>query len=168
MFWFVPSSGVSPPLLSVLPPFLLCPLEGANFRSILDKAVQADQVVKERYSTHCEMIALLCKPENELTAAIPSANPTKTLQGSEVCTPLTRGSHDLVMGLLQHERRFQQHASLAGAVSCVRPQFSVNSSKPTLTRAKTLCREASKVSIRNTARDSSPNVVKDHVRLDLR
>eukprot|EP00064_Thunnus_orientalis_P016195 superscaffoldBa00003158_g16258 len=57
--------------------------EGANFRNILDKAVQADQVVKERYSTHCDMITLLCKPENELNAAIPSANPTKTLQGSE-------------------------------------------------------------------------------------
>lgn len=63
------------------------PTEGANFRNILDKAVQADQVVKERYSTHCDMIALLCKPENELNAAIPSANPTKTLQGSEVCLP---------------------------------------------------------------------------------
>ncbi|CAJ1084035.1 programmed cell death 6-interacting protein isoform X2 [Xyrichtys novacula] len=62
--------------------------EGANFRNVLDKAVQADQVVKDRYNTHCEMIALLCKPENELNAAIPSANPTKTLQGSEVVNVL--------------------------------------------------------------------------------
>ncbi|XP_030597155.1 programmed cell death 6-interacting protein isoform X1 [Archocentrus centrarchus] len=62
--------------------------EGANFRNILDKAVQADQVVRDRYSTHCDMIALLCKPENELNAAIPSANPTKTLQGSEVVNVL--------------------------------------------------------------------------------
>uniref|UniRef100_A0A672LSA4 Programmed cell death 6-interacting protein n=1 Tax=Sinocyclocheilus grahami TaxID=75366 RepID=A0A672LSA4_SINGR len=62
--------------------------EGNNFRSVLDKAVQADQVVKERYTTHCEMIALLCKPENELSAAIPSANPAKTLQGSEVVNVL--------------------------------------------------------------------------------
>ncbi len=46
--------------------------------------MQADQVVRERYTAHCEMIALLCKPENELSAAIPSANPAKTLQGSEV------------------------------------------------------------------------------------
>ncbi|KAJ8273020.1 hypothetical protein GJAV_G00096480 [Gymnothorax javanicus] len=58
--------------------------EGANFRTFLDKAMQADQVVKERYNTHREMIALLCKPEDELSTAIPSANPTKTLQGSEV------------------------------------------------------------------------------------
>ncbi|XP_061110604.1 programmed cell death 6-interacting protein isoform X2 [Conger conger] len=58
--------------------------EGGNFRSFMDKAAQADQVVKERYSSNCEMIALLCKPEAELTAAIPSANPAKTLQGSEV------------------------------------------------------------------------------------
>uniref|UniRef100_A0A8C1TM11 Programmed cell death 6-interacting protein n=1 Tax=Cyprinus carpio TaxID=7962 RepID=A0A8C1TM11_CYPCA len=62
--------------------------EGNNFRSVLDKAVQADQVVKERYTAHCEMIALLCKPENELSAAIPSANPAKTLQGSEVVNVL--------------------------------------------------------------------------------
>uniref|UniRef100_A0A1A8LDA0 Programmed cell death 6-interacting protein n=1 Tax=Nothobranchius pienaari TaxID=704102 RepID=A0A1A8LDA0_9TELE len=62
--------------------------EGSNFRNILDKAVQADQVVRDRYNTQCDMIALLCKPENELTAAIPSANPTKTLQGSEVVNVL--------------------------------------------------------------------------------
>ncbi|XP_077362543.1 programmed cell death 6-interacting protein isoform X2 [Festucalex cinctus] len=58
--------------------------EGANFRNILDKAVQADQVVKDRYNAHCDMIALLCKPESELNAALPSANPAKTLQGSAV------------------------------------------------------------------------------------
>ncbi|XP_076157526.1 programmed cell death 6-interacting protein isoform X2 [Alosa pseudoharengus] len=62
--------------------------EGANFSSVLDKAVSADQVVRERFNTHCEMIALLCRPENELNAAIPSANPTKTLQGSEVVSVL--------------------------------------------------------------------------------
>uniref|UniRef100_A0AAR2KNA2 BRO1 domain-containing protein n=1 Tax=Pygocentrus nattereri TaxID=42514 RepID=A0AAR2KNA2_PYGNA len=62
--------------------------EGGNFRSVLDKAVQADQVVRDRYNSHCEMIALLCKPENELCSAIPSANPAKTLQGSEVVNVL--------------------------------------------------------------------------------
>ncbi|XP_038665795.1 programmed cell death 6-interacting protein isoform X3 [Scyliorhinus canicula] len=58
--------------------------EGANFRTTLDRAVQADKVVRERYATHREVIALLCKPEAELNAAIPSGNPTKSLQGSEV------------------------------------------------------------------------------------
>ncbi|XP_038144667.1 programmed cell death 6-interacting protein isoform X1 [Cyprinodon tularosa] len=62
--------------------------EGNNFRNILDKAVQADQVVRDRYNAQCDMIALLCKPQNELNAAIPSANPTKTLQGSEVVNVL--------------------------------------------------------------------------------
>ncbi|MGH0119340.1 UNVERIFIED_CONTAM: hypothetical protein FKN15_002143 [Acipenser sinensis] len=57
--------------------------EGGNLCKFLDQAVQADKVVKERYSTHRDMIALLCKPEAELNAAIPSANPAKTLQGSE-------------------------------------------------------------------------------------
>ncbi|XP_074844296.1 programmed cell death 6-interacting protein isoform X2 [Carettochelys insculpta] len=58
--------------------------EGANFSNILDKAIQADGQVKERYQTHRDTIALLCKPEAELNAAIPSANPAKTMQGSEV------------------------------------------------------------------------------------
>ncbi|XP_014843169.1 PREDICTED: programmed cell death 6-interacting protein isoform X1 [Poecilia mexicana] len=62
--------------------------EGTNFRNVLDKAVQADQVVRDRYNAQCDMIALLCKPENELNAAIPSANPTRTLQGSEVVNVL--------------------------------------------------------------------------------
>ncbi|XP_048386174.1 programmed cell death 6-interacting protein isoform X3 [Stegostoma tigrinum] len=58
--------------------------EGANFRTTLDRAAQADKVVKERYAANSEIIALLCKPEAELNAAIPSGNPTKSLQGSEV------------------------------------------------------------------------------------
>ncbi|XP_028673371.1 programmed cell death 6-interacting protein isoform X1 [Erpetoichthys calabaricus] len=58
--------------------------EGGNFRNLLDQAVQADKVVKECFAGHSEMISVLCKPEAELSAAIPSANPTKTLQGSEV------------------------------------------------------------------------------------
>lgn len=60
------------------------PAEGNNFRAVLDKAVQADGQVKERYQSHRDTIALLCKPEPELNAAIPSANPAKTMQGSEV------------------------------------------------------------------------------------
>ncbi|KAM5279744.1 programmed cell death 6-interacting protein isoform 1-T1 [Ctenodactylus gundi] len=62
--------------------------EGTNFRAVLDKAVQADGQVKERYHSHRDTIALLCKPEPELNAAIPSANPAKTLQGSEVVNVL--------------------------------------------------------------------------------
>ncbi|XP_067888358.1 programmed cell death 6-interacting protein isoform X2 [Heterodontus francisci] len=58
--------------------------EGGNFRMTLDRAIQADKVVKERYAAHSDIIALLCKPEAELNAAIPSGNPTKSLQGSEV------------------------------------------------------------------------------------
>ncbi|XP_010980349.3 programmed cell death 6-interacting protein isoform X2 [Camelus dromedarius] len=62
--------------------------EGSNFRTVLDKAVQADGQVKERYQAHRDTIALLCKPEPELNAAIPSANPAKTMQGSEVVNVL--------------------------------------------------------------------------------
>uniref|UniRef100_A0A4W3IXL1 Programmed cell death 6 interacting protein n=1 Tax=Callorhinchus milii TaxID=7868 RepID=A0A4W3IXL1_CALMI len=62
--------------------------EGGNFRNFLDKAGQADNVVRERYSTHRDAIALLCHPENELNAAIPSGNPANSLQGTEVITIL--------------------------------------------------------------------------------
>uniref|UniRef100_A0A8D1GMS2 Programmed cell death 6-interacting protein n=1 Tax=Sus scrofa TaxID=9823 RepID=A0A8D1GMS2_PIG len=62
--------------------------EGTNFRTVLDKAVHADGQVKDRYQAHRDTIALLCKPEPELNAAIPSANPAKTMQGSEVVSVL--------------------------------------------------------------------------------
>nr|XP_033786238.1 programmed cell death 6-interacting protein isoform X2 [Geotrypetes seraphini] len=58
--------------------------EGTNFCTILDKAVSADAVVKQNYQMHHETLVLLCKPEAELNAAIPSANPANTMQGSEV------------------------------------------------------------------------------------
>ncbi|XP_004635316.1 programmed cell death 6-interacting protein isoform X1 [Octodon degus] len=62
--------------------------EGTNYTTVLDKAVQADGLVKERYQSHRDTISLLCKPEPELNAAIPSANPAKTMQGSEVVNVL--------------------------------------------------------------------------------
>lgn len=106
-------AGIHPPLvlprwssfichlvLLILPPTLFRLPEGGNFRNILDKAVQADQVVRDRYNAQCDMIALLCKPENELNAAIPSANPTRTLQGSEVCPSPLRFKRPFLLFLL--------------------------------------------------------------------
>uniref|UniRef100_A0A8C6T8E1 Programmed cell death 6 interacting protein n=1 Tax=Neogobius melanostomus TaxID=47308 RepID=A0A8C6T8E1_9GOBI len=92
--------------------------EGANYRNVLDKAVQADHVVRDRFNTHCEMIALLCKPENELNAAIPSANPTKTLQGSEVVNVL----HSL---LAQLEDVKKERETLEGEIKAVTFDMSV-------------------------------------------
>lgn len=63
-------------------------VEGSNLSNVLDKAIHADAVVKERYQSQREAIATLCKPEAELNAAIPSANPAKTMQGSEVVNTL--------------------------------------------------------------------------------
>lgn len=62
--------------------------EGGNLRNILDKAITADAVVKERYQSQREAIAILCKGEAELNASIPSANPAKTMQGSDVVSTL--------------------------------------------------------------------------------
>ncbi|XP_029370548.1 programmed cell death 6-interacting protein isoform X3 [Echeneis naucrates] len=86
--------------------------EGTNFRNVLDKAVHADQVVRDRYGTHCDMIALLCKPEDELNAAIPSANPTKTLQGSEVVNVLRSQLNQL-------DEMKKERESLEGEVKAV-------------------------------------------------
>ena len=55
--------------------------------------MQADKQVKERYQSHRDTISLLCKPEAELNAAIPSANPAKTMQGSEVRSKSISQSH---------------------------------------------------------------------------
>lgn len=62
--------------------------EGTNFCNVLDKAIGADAVVKEHYLSHREAISILCKPEAQLNASIPSANPAKTMQGSEVVNTL--------------------------------------------------------------------------------
>lgn len=62
--------------------------EGDKCCAMLDQAVHADKTVRERYAAARDTIALLCKPEAELSATIPSANPAKTLQGSEVVTVL--------------------------------------------------------------------------------
>ncbi|XP_039676242.1 programmed cell death 6-interacting protein isoform X1 [Perca fluviatilis] len=86
--------------------------EGANLSNILDKAVQADQVVRDRYNTHCEMITLLCKPENELNAAIPSANPTKTLQAREVVNVLRSQ-------LVQLDEMKKERETLEGEIKAV-------------------------------------------------
>ncbi|XP_031178987.1 programmed cell death 6-interacting protein isoform X2 [Sander lucioperca] len=86
--------------------------EGANLSNILDKAVQADQVVRDRYNTHCDMITLLCKPENELNAAIPSANPTKTLQGSEIVNVLRSQ-------LVQLDEMKKERETLEGEIKAV-------------------------------------------------
>ncbi|XP_054462448.1 programmed cell death 6-interacting protein isoform X2 [Anoplopoma fimbria] len=93
--------------------------EGASFRNILDKAVQADQVVRDRYTTHCDMIALLCKPENELNAAIPSANPTKTLQGSEVVNVLRSQ-------LAQLDEMKKERETLEGEIKAVTFDMSIS------------------------------------------
>uniref|UniRef100_A0A8C7Y0J9 Programmed cell death 6-interacting protein n=1 Tax=Oryzias sinensis TaxID=183150 RepID=A0A8C7Y0J9_9TELE len=93
-------------------------IEGTNFRNVLDKAVQADQVVRDRYNAHCDMIALLCKPPSELSAAIPSANPTKTLQGSEIVNVLRSQ-------LAQLEEIKKERETLEGEIKAVTFDMSV-------------------------------------------
>ncbi|XP_077599909.1 programmed cell death 6-interacting protein isoform X2 [Stigmatopora nigra] len=76
--------------------------EGGSFRNILDKAVQADQVVREHYEAHRQSMALLCQPQSELSASLPSAHPAETLQGSEAAAALR--AHLAQLEQLKRER----------------------------------------------------------------
>ncbi|XP_019630118.1 PREDICTED: programmed cell death 6-interacting protein-like isoform X3 [Branchiostoma belcheri] len=61
--------------------------EGGKYQSILDNAIHADAIVREKYNKHAENITLLCKPE-ELPGKIPSSSPAAALQGSKCVTDL--------------------------------------------------------------------------------
>ncbi|XP_061411121.1 programmed cell death 6-interacting protein isoform X1 [Lethenteron reissneri] len=57
--------------------------EGDKYRQLIDNAVNADGVVKQKYNEHRDYIAMLSQPQQELNSAIPSANPAASLAGSE-------------------------------------------------------------------------------------
>ncbi|CAH1241324.1 PDCD6IP [Branchiostoma lanceolatum] len=61
--------------------------EGGKYQSILDNAIHADTIVREKYNKHAENITLLCKPE-DLTGMIPSSSPAAALQNSKCVTDL--------------------------------------------------------------------------------
>uniref|UniRef100_UPI00359017A2 programmed cell death 6-interacting protein-like n=1 Tax=Myxine glutinosa TaxID=7769 RepID=UPI00359017A2 len=62
--------------------------EGDKYGTLISNAVNADKVVQEKYDQLQQPIGLLCQPESDLQAAIPSANPTAALAGSEVVQEL--------------------------------------------------------------------------------
>jgi len=55
--------------------------EGARYRQIIDNAVNADGIVRERYTQHKDGIELLSRSDRDLENAIPSSKPTASLQG---------------------------------------------------------------------------------------
>ncbi|CAL1536222.1 unnamed protein product [Lymnaea stagnalis] len=58
--------------------------EAMKYKSILDTAIQADQIVKQKYETHKNAIFLLSKPKSELESALPAASAAASLQNSAV------------------------------------------------------------------------------------
>ncbi|BFZ06266.1 hypothetical protein BsWGS_09305 [Bradybaena similaris] len=62
--------------------------EAGKYRGILDTAVQADHIVKEKYNSHKSAISLLSKPKGELEAALPAATAAGSLQKSSVVARL--------------------------------------------------------------------------------
>ena len=69
-----------------LPPSLpLTHTQVAKFKRILDNAVSADRIVKEKFEAHLAAMNLLCKPLDELNAAIPKAGThAAVISGSQV------------------------------------------------------------------------------------
>ena len=65
--------------------FSLTLTEGEKYGILINNAVSADKVVREKYDQLQQPINLLCQSESDLQAAIPSANPTAAVAGSEVC-----------------------------------------------------------------------------------
>ncbi|KAH9524394.1 Rhophilin, Rho GTPase binding protein [Bulinus truncatus] len=58
--------------------------EAMKYKSILDTAIQADNIVKTKYDTHRNAMALLSKPKAELETALPAASAAASLQNSAV------------------------------------------------------------------------------------
>ncbi|CAG5125760.1 unnamed protein product, partial [Candidula unifasciata] len=73
-----PSAGLTKPMRE----------EAGKYRMILDTAVQADQMVKEKFNAHKSAISLLSKPKGELEAALPAASAVASLQKSSVVVRL--------------------------------------------------------------------------------
>ncbi|KAK0059367.1 programmed cell death 6-interacting protein [Biomphalaria pfeifferi] len=62
--------------------------EAMKYKNILDTAIQADHIVKNKYDTHKNAIALLSKPKAELETALPAASAAGSLQNSAVVKKL--------------------------------------------------------------------------------
>uniref|UniRef100_T1JEE2 BRO1 domain-containing protein n=1 Tax=Strigamia maritima TaxID=126957 RepID=T1JEE2_STRMM len=70
-------------------------LNATKYRTIINNAMQADTFVRDKFSGHRHHITLLSKPEHELEAAVPSANPSKALKSSSTVSQL-RGMMETV------------------------------------------------------------------------
>ncbi|XP_013793109.1 programmed cell death 6-interacting protein-like [Limulus polyphemus] len=57
-------------------------VQATKYREIIENAVEADAVVKDKFSKHKNSIELLSLPESELSARLPSASPVSSLGNS--------------------------------------------------------------------------------------
>ncbi|XP_025081539.1 programmed cell death 6-interacting protein-like isoform X2 [Pomacea canaliculata] len=64
--------------------------EASKYRTILDTAIQADRIVREKYNSHKQAITLLSKPPGELEKSLPAAGNVGALQGSAVVKELRK------------------------------------------------------------------------------
>ncbi|BFZ22519.1 hypothetical protein BsWGS_25558 [Bradybaena similaris] len=62
--------------------------EANKYRAILDTAIQADHIVRDKYNTHKKAISLLSAPKSELENALPAASAVASLQSSSVVKTL--------------------------------------------------------------------------------
>nr|CCF17539.1 ALG-2 interacting protein X/1 [Paracentrotus lividus] len=69
--------------------------ESSKYQTILNNAVQADHVVKEKYQKSRPFIIILSKSEAEIAASLPSASGASALQGSPVVQELRQLMKDV-------------------------------------------------------------------------
>ncbi|XP_071493136.1 programmed cell death 6-interacting protein-like [Diadema antillarum] len=94
--------------------------EAGKYRTILNNAIQADHIVKEKYSQNRPFIIILSKSEGEIAADLPSASGASALQGTPVVQELRQLMKDVdeiktVREVLENE--------IKSATVDIRPKF---------------------------------------------
>lgn len=75
-----PSTKLNEPLKSNL----------QKYKQIISTAMSADGIVKEKYETHREKMALLCLPEDQLLSSVPTGNPVTSCSSVDQLKRLMR------------------------------------------------------------------------------
>ncbi|KAJ8035530.1 Programmed cell death 6-interacting protein [Holothuria leucospilota] len=94
--------------------------EGNKYKQILDNAIQADQVVKEKYNNNRNYIAILSQTEKDIAAVLPPASAASALKDSDVVAELR--NHLSKVDAIKNEREVLE-SEIKSASSDIRSKF---------------------------------------------